>query len=69
MRKCEVGIHEVVPACEIKVRLRSRLRPAFYPFMFELELELIHTQMAQKPVLREEVHARALRASQNLKRP
>jgi hypothetical protein len=35
---------------------------------FELELELIQTQMAQKPVLRAELYARALRASQNLKR-
>ena len=29
-----------------------------------LELELIQTQMTQKPVLRAEVYARALRASQ-----
>jgi hypothetical protein len=34
----------------------------------ELELELIQTQMAQKPMLRVEVYARALRASQNVKR-
>ena len=34
---------------------------------FEIELELIQTQMAQKPMLRAEVYARALRASQNLK--
>jgi|AntAceMinimDraft_5_1070358.scaffolds.fasta_scaffold168316_1 hypothetical protein len=34
----------------------------------ELELELIQTQVAQKPILRAEVYARALRASQNLKR-
>ena len=34
----------------------------------ELELELIQTQMAQKPMLRAEVYARALRASQNVKR-
>ena len=34
----------------------------------ELELELIQTQMAQKPKLRAEVNARALRASQNVKR-
>ena len=33
----------------------------------ELELELIQTQMTQKPVLRAEVYARALRASQNRK--
>jgi len=31
------------------------------------ELELIHTQMTQKPVLRAKVYARALRASQNRK--
>jgi hypothetical protein len=30
----------------------------------ELELELIQTQMTQKPVFRAEVYARALRASQ-----
>jgi len=29
------------------------------------ELELIQTQMTQKPMLRAEVYARALRASQN----
>jgi len=33
----------------------------------ELELELIQTQMTQKPMLRAEEHARALRASQNRK--
>jgi hypothetical protein len=31
--------------------------------LLELELELIQTQMAQKPMLRAEVYARALRAS------
>jgi hypothetical protein len=34
----------------------------------ELELELIQTQLAQKLILRAEVYARALRASQNVKR-
>jgi hypothetical protein len=34
----------------------------------ELELELIQTQMAQKPMLRADVYARALRASQYVKR-
>jgi hypothetical protein len=34
----------------------------------ELEFELIQTQMAQKPKLRAEVYARALCASQNVKR-
>ena len=33
----------------------------------ELEIELIQTQMTQKPMLRAEVYARALRASQNRK--
>ena len=36
-------------------------------FGIELELELIQTQMTQKPMLRVEVYARALRASQNRK--
>ena len=36
-------------------------------FWVELELELIQTQMTQKPMLRAEVYARALRASQNRK--
>jgi len=44
-----------------RVRPRSPLRP------IELELELIQTQMTQKPMLRAEVYARALRASQNRK--
>jgi hypothetical protein len=39
-----------------------------FPVSIELELELIQTQMAQKPMLRVEVYARALRASQNVKR-
>jgi hypothetical protein len=33
-----------------------------------LELELMQTQMAQKPVLRAEVYACAMRANQNVKR-
>ena len=37
------------------------------PLELELELELIQTQMTQKPMLRAEVYARALRASQNRK--
>jgi hypothetical protein len=32
--------------------------------MLELELDLTQTQMAQKPLLRAELYARALRASQ-----
>jgi len=35
--------------------------------LFVFELELIQTQMTQKPMLRAEVYARALRASQNRK--
>jgi hypothetical protein len=38
-----------------------------YTKSIELELELIQTQMTQKPMLRAEVYARALRASQNRK--
>jgi hypothetical protein len=33
-----------------------------------LELKLVHTQMAQESILRADVHAHALRASQNVKR-
>jgi len=33
----------------------------------ELELELIQTQMTQKPMLRAEVYAHAMRASKNRK--
>jgi ferredoxin len=36
--------------------------------MLEIELELVQTQTAQKPMLRAEVYARALRASKNVKR-
>jgi len=38
------------------------------PSKIELELELIQTQMAQKPMLRAEVYAHAMRASQNRKK-
>jgi len=37
-------------------------------FLYKLELELIQTQMAQKPMLRAEVYAHAMRASQNRKK-
>ena len=44
-------------------------RTAALPWIhkFDFELELIQTQMTQKPMLRAEVYARALRASQNRK--
>ena len=38
-----------------------------FHFLFELELIQIQTQLTQKPMLRAEVYARALRASQNRK--
>ena len=43
------------------------LRTTTALLLYELELELIQTQMTQKPILRAEVYARALRASQNCK--
>ena len=47
---------------------RVSLNPDFcLADLLELELELIQTQMTQKPMLRAEVYARALRASQNRK--
>ena len=36
-------------------------------YLAELELELIQTQMTQKPMLRAEVYAHAFRASKNRK--
>ena len=52
--------------------LRFPLLCSFFHFFVHpsgprLELELIQTQMTQKPMLRAEVYARALRASQNRK--
>jgi len=41
------------------------LRNIFFRNPIQLELELIQTQMTQKPMLRAEVHA--MRASQNRK--
>ena len=43
-------------------------REALFAVLRELELELIQTQMAQKPMLRAEVYAHAMRASQNRKK-
>jgi len=48
-------------------RLTSKIASKTNSPQAELELELIQTQMTQKPVLRAEVYARALRASQNRK--
>jgi hypothetical protein len=48
--------HQGVARCWIFGFLKGKKKP---------ELELIQTQMAQKPMLRAEVHVRALRASQN----
>jgi|AntAceMinimDraft_5_1070358.scaffolds.fasta_scaffold23540_3 hypothetical protein len=59
---------------EITSRIRTALFSPIYTKtegrapIWELELELIQTQMPQKPTLRAEVYARALRASQNVKR-
>ena len=54
---------EMLSKCRIFVSVASRQ----YFLTIELELELIQTQMTQKPMLRAEVYARALRASQNRK--
>ena len=62
-----------------KVGLKARALPDFGAllicglsglgvWLLQLELELIQTQMAQKPMLRAEVYARALRASQKRER-
>ena len=46
--------------CNVMQKLLSHLFGAIFS-TFELELELIQSQMAQKPMLRGEVGARALR--------
>ena len=58
------GIVSWVQPSEQETRKRARHK-CFVSH--ELELELIQTQMTQKPMLRAEVYARALRASQNRK--
>jgi hypothetical protein len=64
----------VPPGILVEVTLRyfsvcwpSNSSPLPFGAQIELELELIQTQMTQKPMLRAEVYARALRASQNRK--
>jgi hypothetical protein len=52
-----------VPAC---AAMRGLVPVCFVHQELELELELIHTQMAQKQILRAEVYARALRESKNV---
>ena len=65
---------DLYPSASCLVPLRFPLLCGFFHFFvhpsgprLELELELIQTQMTQKPMLRAEVYARALRASQNRK--
>jgi hypothetical protein len=48
-------------------RIKYYLKLKSMVLVVSLELELIQTQMTQKPMLRAEVYARALRASQNRK--
>jgi len=43
----------------------ARKRLLYCELELELELELIQTQMTPKPMLRAEVYAHAMRASQN----
>ena len=47
--------------------LYTSTRSIGFFFCVELELELIQTQMTHKPMLRAEVYAHAMRASQNRK--
>jgi len=68
----------VLPGCKFKLSQQDLIAPACCkrghyktgkktPLTFELELELIQTQMTQKPMLRAEVYAHAMRASRNRK--
>jgi len=50
------------------IKMLLHIGPPHPKFFLELELELIQTQMAQKPMLRAEVYAHAMRASQNRKK-
>ena len=50
------------------IHSKNDLHGCEVPWRVELELELIQTQMAQKPMLRAEVYAHAMRASQNRKK-
>jgi hypothetical protein len=49
-------------------KLASPIRPVVDAQSSKLELKLIQIQMTQKPMLLAEVHARAMRASQNVRR-
>ena len=53
---------ETTPVCEVEKFTK------WGPVELELELELIQTQMAQKPMLRAEAYAHEMRASQNRKK-
>ena len=57
LRRCPAGAKKIA----------QRIASWTWDVTHELELELIQTQMTQKPMLRAEVYARALRASQNRK--
>ena len=52
----------------VKTPHLTRIHVSLSRNTIELELELIQTQMAQKPMLRAEVYAHAMRASQNRKK-
>jgi hypothetical protein len=58
----------VLPHWTLNAFFSKTTKPSKFHIELELELELIHTQMTQKPVLRAEVYARALRASQIVNR-
>ena len=58
---------DVLIALQSDTLLCAAQKKSVRPRRRELELELIQTQMTQKPMLRAEVYARALRASHNRK--
>ena len=65
-----IHLHRLsLPPLLCSVTSKSLARDTKFMMRYELnlELELIQTQMTQKPMLRAEVYARALRASQNRK--
>jgi hypothetical protein len=61
--RCGVYEVEVARRAALAAPCPARNGPLLLRVLAELELKLIQIQMAQKPMLRAEVYARALRAS------
>ena len=58
-------VRSKIPDLGVDFGQRNNEEKLLEPSELELELELIQAHMAQKPMLRAEVYAHAMRASQN----